>query len=450
MALKVLELYSGIGGMHYAVKNIGVQVEVVAAIDINTIANEVYRHNFPHSNLMQRSIEGVTTKDFDKWKSDVLLMSPPCQPFTRVGLQADSADPRTRSFFHVLKLIQSSQNPPNFILVENVKGFENSDTRNALIESLKSCKYQFQEFLLSPNQFGIPNSRLRYFLLAKRHPHRFHFTISEKILERLPRCSADSTSKDESPIAEGEDGKTTQMDEVTDRITELTVDGAVAVSAPSLAETQSRAGDHTTCTSERTMHSEENVRHNMDSQEMTSQRETNCMAVESIEGETELSEETNNEQSDGIKCIGEFIEENNTDFSQYLIVDKILLRFGRLMDIVKPSTQRSCCFTKAYYHYVEGTGSVFQMNSTANTAETFKKFLSLPDDDTEKVSILKQLQLRYFTPREVANLMCFPPEFCFPESTSLKQRYRLLGNSLNVHVVTVLLRDYLLDSLSPM
>ncbi|KAJ2548530.1 C-5 cytosine-specific DNA methylase, partial [Coemansia sp. RSA 1797] len=50
---------------------------------------------------------------------------------------------------------------------------------------------------------------------------------------------------------------------------------------------------------------------------------------------------------------------------------------------------------------------------------------------------------RYFTPREVANLMGFPAEFSFSDITSNRQRYRLLGNSLSVSVVSVLM-DYLL------
>jgi tRNA (cytosine38-C5)-methyltransferase len=52
------------------------------------------------------------------------------------------------------------------------------------------------------------------------------------------------------------------------------------------------------------------------------------------------------------------------------------------------------------------------------------------------------LKLRYFSPREVANLLCFPkdPEFQFPSEISRKQKYRLLGNSINVKVVACLMK----------
>lgn len=35
----------------------GIPFEVVAAIDINTTANEIYRHNFPKTNLWSKTIE---------------------------------------------------------------------------------------------------------------------------------------------------------------------------------------------------------------------------------------------------------------------------------------------------------------------------------------------------------------------------------------------------------
>ena len=35
----------------------GISGQTVGAVDINDLANKVYRHNFPETNLMQRSIE---------------------------------------------------------------------------------------------------------------------------------------------------------------------------------------------------------------------------------------------------------------------------------------------------------------------------------------------------------------------------------------------------------
>lgn len=58
---------------------------------------------------------------------------------------------------------------------------------------------------------------------------------------------------------------------------------------------------------------------------------------------------------------------------------------------------------------------------------------------------IRSLKLRYFTPREIANLHSFPPSFSFPEHVTLRQRYALLGNSLSALVVAELLRYMLND-----
>lgn len=127
--LRVLELYSGIGGMHHALRESRVPAHVVAAIDVSTVANEVYKHNFPHTHLLAKTIEGISLEEFDKLSFNMILMSPPCQPFTRIGLQGDMSDRRTNSFLYILDILPRLQKLPKYILLENVKGFEVSSTR---------------------------------------------------------------------------------------------------------------------------------------------------------------------------------------------------------------------------------------------------------------------------------------------------------------------------------
>lgn len=52
-------------------------------MDINTIANKVYQHNFPNTKLLQRNIQSLSVEEIDDYDIDMILMSPPCQPFTR-------------------------------------------------------------------------------------------------------------------------------------------------------------------------------------------------------------------------------------------------------------------------------------------------------------------------------------------------------------------------------
>lgn len=68
--------------------------------------------------------------------------------------------------------------------MENVKGFDLDTAREKFLIMLKSLNYNFQEFLLSPIQFGVPNSRLRYFLIAKLN-EALKFETSSEICRHL-------------------------------------------------------------------------------------------------------------------------------------------------------------------------------------------------------------------------------------------------------------------------
>jgi hypothetical protein len=60
------------------------------------------------------------------------------------------------------------------------------------------------------------------------------------------------------------------------------------------------------------------------------------------------------------------------------------------------------------------------------------------------MEILRPLRLRYFSPGELLRLFCFEgvgsdSGFRWPDGLSMKTKYRLIGNSVNVLVVTALI-----------
>jgi len=332
--MRVIEFYSGIGGMHFALNESGVEFQIVSAMEINTTANEIYRHNFPDSTLSNTNIEGLTLADLDRLQADCFVMSPPCQPYTRQGNQAQSQDPRSRSYLNILNLIEQMANPPKYILIENVKGFESSDSRDLTVNVLKQRDYKIKEFLISPSQFSIPNSRSRYYMLAR---------ISSKEICDTPE----------------------QM------ITDMSTLPTVGLSY----------------------------------------------------GQTRL--------------ISEYTDDLPEAENVYIVPEKVVSRFHKIFDIVYKDSNHSCCFTKAYGHYVEGTGSIL---SPVNSIEVQRVYDGTYDSAEEKATELLKLHLRYFSPMEIARLMCFPNSFSFPASMTRKQRYRALGNSVNVKVISTLMQ----------
>jgi tRNA (cytosine38-C5)-methyltransferase len=81
---------------------------------------------------------GITAAMLDRFQADVFMMSPPCQ---RQGNQLGSADSRADSFFHLIDQLAYMAHAPTYLFVENVKGFDTSDTRQWLRKQLLQLGY---------------------------------------------------------------------------------------------------------------------------------------------------------------------------------------------------------------------------------------------------------------------------------------------------------------------
>jgi len=85
------------------------------------------------------------------------------------------------------------------------------------------------------------------------------------------------------------------------------------------------------------------------------------------------------------------------------------------------------------------------MNEELKTTTVFDEFLAAQNaGDIGAVRILQPLRLRYFTPVELLRLFDFEKPKCevqfqWPATVTLKAKYRLIGNSVNIRVVTELL-----------
>ncbi|KAF9984079.1 tRNA (cytosine-5-)-methyltransferase [Mortierella antarctica] len=428
---RILEFYSGIGGMHYAFNESGHQGDILQAFDINTTANEVYAHNHGKKHLSQRNIEAVKMEVYDKHKADVWLMSPPCQPYTRTGNQEGSKDTRAKSFLYLMNILPKMQHPPNYLLLENVKGFEESDSRDLLVDCLTKAGYEFQELLITPLQIGIPNSRMRYYCLARKTLNVGSFVqpVTNTLIGYIPSLTPPSSSS--SSQDQGEQQQQALQKGFVDGRKQGDISG-LSMPSSSVAAKKRRTSLLTA----------------------TVTKEDNS-AVSKPDEDDILEDPMLALNVDQLEKYLEFRNVDDDRMQKYMIPDKTLLKYGKTFDIVKETTRRSCCFTKGYYHFVESTGSILQMAHELDTASVFIEAEALkakPDsanpeeDNARALALLRTLHLRYFTENEVARLMGFPileGKFSFPDTTSLKQRYRVLGNSINVKVVAKLIQ-YLL------
>nr|XP_054757210.1 tRNA (cytosine(38)-C(5))-methyltransferase-like [Lytechinus pictus] len=477
--LRVVEFFSGVGGLHCAVKDCGVPCSVVAAVEINTVANAVYQHNFPEVNLMQRNLEGFSGDDFSSFDADMFVMSPPCQPFTRVGLKGDKNDARTNAFFNIMRNLPQRPPPfclqpsmkgkgeekndyfqsrfydikqvnflfnvvlsfhriakrPTYLLVENVKGFETSETRNFLVDTLQRCNYNFQEFLLSPMDIGIPNQRVRYFMLAKQRPLKFDEKYGSDLVKHRVNVPLITNEGNEPSRLVCDNSVASPLGQANQEIAscEMQDESSMVSSNEQIGGTKSeeKLKSRLYSTEESTLNEKEKT------------HGTEVTYCGDMVSSSEQNEQENCQDDGGCK-IGGYLQTDLDEESmeEYLIPDKILLKYAHMMDIVTADETKTRCFTKAYAYYVEGTGSILRTDLSTDMSAAFSPGSC---SEEERLARLTALRLRYFTPREVANLHHFPQDFGFPECATKKQRYRLLGNSLNVTLVARLI-NYMVSS----
>lgn len=126
--------------------------------------------------------------------------------------------------------------------------------------------------------------------------------------------------------------------------------------------------------------------------------------------------------------------------NKYFLTDTMLQKRHKILDICSADSKRSCCFTKAYGRFFEGTGSILTDKNMSYVKEVFKKIEDIEEDSEEIVRILRTLNLRFFSPKEICRLMHFPESFGFPHLISDSKRYTVLGNSINIKVVSMLIK----------
>lgn len=164
MSDRILELFSGLGGWRYALSGTG---EVAAAYDISPCANAVYALNHGDQPIT-RELASISPAVLAAHGADIWVLSPPCQPFCRMGNRHGLDDRRSKAFLNLLEILPEA--PPRGLVLENVTGFHGSDAHDLLTRLLHKLGFHRIEHQLCPTRFGIPNQRPRFFLLASRRP----------------------------------------------------------------------------------------------------------------------------------------------------------------------------------------------------------------------------------------------------------------------------------------
>ncbi len=165
--LRFADLFAGIGGIRLgfekAAQNGGFKTRCVFSSEIDKKAQETYRLNFQETPT--GDIKAVETLP----ELDVLLAGFPCQAFSYAGKQKGFGDTRGTLFFEIERLLRGAKRKPKLLLLENVRGFVTHDrgrTHQTVLEKLRELGYQCRTLLLNSANFGVPQNRVRMYLVC--------------------------------------------------------------------------------------------------------------------------------------------------------------------------------------------------------------------------------------------------------------------------------------------
>jgi DNA (cytosine-5)-methyltransferase 1 len=168
-----VDLFAGAGGMSLGAVQAGIDVRV--AVDKDLHACETYAANFPDTVLLGEDVARVHGADLPAHKEETILFGgPPCQGVSTSN-QRDrgTRNPRNQLFAEFLRITKEWR--PDYVVMENVRGL--LETANGLflaevIAGLRALGYMAASLLLNAADFGVPQRRVRVFVIAARKPHR--------------------------------------------------------------------------------------------------------------------------------------------------------------------------------------------------------------------------------------------------------------------------------------
>ncbi len=167
VGMRVVDVYSGCGGLGLGARNAGFDVPL--SIDADAILTSSHHLNFRKGRLKLADVAGISGDNIVREvgaRVDGLIGGPPCQGFSEVGL-ADPADPRRGLLGHFFRLVREIR--PRFFVMENVRGLMFDKNRATLDEAIDLVRGRYRivgPVRLDSAEFGAATKRPRVFVIG--------------------------------------------------------------------------------------------------------------------------------------------------------------------------------------------------------------------------------------------------------------------------------------------
>jgi DNA (cytosine-5)-methyltransferase 1 len=193
--LKVLELFSGIGALTKALERLGIEHEIVDAVEIDKYAvksfNAIHNTNFEPQDICEWD------KDIEV---DLIMHGSPCQSISLAGLQhgADKGSgTRSSLMWETVRIVEKLK--PKYVIWENVKNLlskKHKHNFDAYLETMEKLGYTNYYQVLNAKDYGIPQNRERVFTISILGNENYTFPKGEENNNKIDRLFNFSARQD--------------------------------------------------------------------------------------------------------------------------------------------------------------------------------------------------------------------------------------------------------------
>ena len=160
--LRMLDLFSGIGGFSYAGEKLVGGYETVAFCEYDKHAQKVLRKHWPDTEIID-DVRGLAN-DADRFRGlvDIVVGGYPCQPFSLAGVRRGDKDDR-HLWPEMLRIIQAVR--PTWVIGENVAGHISMGL-DEVLSDLEAEGYQARCFVIPAVAADAHHRRDRCWIIA--------------------------------------------------------------------------------------------------------------------------------------------------------------------------------------------------------------------------------------------------------------------------------------------
>ena len=181
---KVIDLFSGCGGLSLGLRKAG--FDVVAAVESDALVSETYKHNHRKTRLVVQDIEDVKASDLVGERERITLLAgcAPCQGFCSLTRKSNEEDPRNMLLLEMARLVEETW--PLAVFMENVPGLVSRGEHifNRFVNRLHRMGYQCQYEMVQMADHGVPQLRRRLVLVAG---YGFSISLPKPTHSRRPK-----------------------------------------------------------------------------------------------------------------------------------------------------------------------------------------------------------------------------------------------------------------------